>query len=487
VRTLSMRLYLAVAALGAAGYFLVPNDTWAQTGWAVAMGYLAVAAVVVGVRRHRPAAASAWWCFAAGVFLNSTGQFVEAVIIRLLHDDSWPSGAIIFYYLMYPCLVTGLVILVWHRTARRDWAAMVDATTIATGVGLLSWVYVIGPAVGQPDVSLFTQLVGIAFPGSDVVLLAMMTRLLLGGGARSGSFRLLTASLMVFLGGDLAWAVINQLALEPGVTSTRILSTNFFGAYVLLGVAALHPSIRELGRHQAATRERRLSRPLLGSLTAASLIAPAVLGVEVAQGKIEVTDGFPIVVGSVALFLLVVSRMGQLLREVDAQAGQLRQLARVDELTGLPNRRAWASELPLAVEHARRDGAPLAVAMIDLDHFKRFNDEYGHPAGDRLLKGAAAAWADQLRAVDRLARYGGEEFIAMLPSADAEQAVEALQRLRRVTPAGQTFSAGIAIWDGIETSDEIVARADVALYAAKAGGRNRTVLATGAPVPDLAA
>ncbi len=482
-----MRSYLAAALLGAVGYFLVPDGTWAQTGWAVAMGYLAVAAVVVGVRRYRPVAASAWWCFAVGIFLNSTGQFVEAVIIRLLHDDSWPSAAIIFYYLMYPCLVAGLVILVWHRTARRDWAAMVDATTIATGVGLLSWVYVIGPAVGQPDVSLLTQLTGIAFPGSDVILLAMMTRMLLGGGARSGSFWFLTASLMVFLCGDLAWAVINQLALEPGVTGIRIMSTNYFVAYVLFGVAALHPSVRELGQQQATARERRLSRPLLVTLTGASLIAPAVLGIQVGQGKIEVTDGFPIVVGSVALFLLVVSRMGQLLREIDAQAGQLRQLARVDELTGLPNRRAWASELPLAVEHARRDGAPLAVAMIDLDHFKRFNDEYGHPAGDRLLKGAAAAWADQLRAVDRLARYGGEEFIAMLPAAAAEQACEALERLRRVTPAGQTFSAGIAVWDGTETSDEIVARADVALYAAKAAGRDRTVLAAGTPVPDLAA
>jgi diguanylate cyclase (GGDEF)-like protein len=170
--------------------------------------------------------------------------------------------------------------------------------------------------------------------------------------------------------------------------------------------------------------------------------------------------------------------MAQLLREVDLQAHQLRRLARVDELTGLPNRRAWTNELPLAIERARRSAEPLIVAMIDLDFFKRFNDEFGHPAGDRMLKGAAAAWTGQLRAVDQLARYGGEEFIALVPGASLDEAIEVLARLRAVTPAGQSFSAGVAAWDGVETSDELVARADRALYQAKAEGRRRTVVAT---------
>ena len=121
----------------------------------------------------------------------------------------------------------------------------------------------------------------------------------------------------------------------------------------------------------------------------------------------EVTDGVAIVIGSMALFLLVVTRMAQLLRQIERQSKQLSQLTRVDELTGLPNRRAWSAELPAAIERARRDQVALAVALLDLDHFKRFNDEYGHQAGDRLLKTATAAWAAELRAVDQLARYGG--------------------------------------------------------------------------------
>jgi diguanylate cyclase (GGDEF)-like protein len=468
------RLYAALAVILCGAYFFVPGDTWAQTGLAVGIGYLGVAAIIVGVRLHRPVGAAAWWWFAAGLFFNASGQLAEAYIIRVLHDENWPNWSLYVYYGLYPCLIAGIVILSWLRSTRRNWAAMVDATTIATGFALLSWVFVIGPGVGQPNVGLATQIWGVLFPAGDILLIAMMVRLLLGDGARNASFRFLTASLLVFLAGDVAWAVINQLAWEPGPMALRALSTNFFVAYLLLGAAALHRSVREVGQ-KATTPERRLSRPLLAALTLASLIAPALLAMEVAQGK--VVDGLALVLGSVALFLLVVTRMAQLLREVDAQAHQLRKLARVDELTGLPNRRSWSSELPHAIERARRDGTPLAVAMIDLDYFKRFNDEYGHQAGDRLLKGAAAAWTGQLRTVDQLARYGGEEFIALLPGCRADEAVEILRRLREATPAGQSFSSGVALWDGAETSEEMIARADKALYEAKEAGRSRTVVA----------
>jgi diguanylate cyclase (GGDEF)-like protein len=128
-----------------------------------------------------------------------------------------------------------------------------------------------------------------------------------------------------------------------------------------------------------------------------------------------------------------------------------------------------------AIERSRRDGTSLSIALIDLDHFKRFNDELGHQAGDRLLRGAAAAWRDALRAADEIARYGGEEFIVLLHNADPAEANAVLERLRPVTPAGQTFSAGVATWTAPETSDELIARADRALYRAKETGRNRTV------------
>ncbi|HEX7254558.1 MAG TPA: GGDEF domain-containing protein [Gaiellaceae bacterium] len=156
---------------------------------------------------------------------------------------------------------------------------------------------------------------------------------------------------------------------------------------------------------------------------------------------------------------------------------QLQETARTDDLTGLPNRRAWDEELPRELARAARDARAVCVAMLDLDRFKRFNDDRGHQAGDRLLKQAAAAWSSQLRASDMLARYGGEEFSLLLPGCTLDGAQTLVQRLRASMPDGETVSAGIACWDETETAEEFVGRADAALYAAKRGGRNRLVAA----------
>ncbi len=158
--------------------------------------------------------------------------------------------------------------------------------------------------------------------------------------------------------------------------------------------------------------------------------------------------------------------------------GELERLARTDELTGLPNRRDWEQRLPTELARATRASQPLCVAMLDLDRFKKFNDERGHQAGDRLLSEAAGLWLSALRPYDVLARYGGEEFSLMLPDVEAKDAVVLIERLRAATPEGATCSAGVAEWDGEETAAELVGRADAALYAAKRGGRDRVEIAT---------
>ena len=156
---------------------------------------------------------------------------------------------------------------------------------------------------------------------------------------------------------------------------------------------------------------------------------------------------------------------------------RLEAVARTDDLTGLSNRRSWDEELPRELARAHRNQQAVCVAMVDLDRFKRFNDELGHQAGDRLLKEAAANWRAELRATDTLARYGGEEFAVLLPACAPEQALSLLERLRAATPGGQTCSAGVASWDGAENADSLVARADAALYEAKSAGRDRVVAA----------
>jgi diguanylate cyclase (GGDEF)-like protein len=156
---------------------------------------------------------------------------------------------------------------------------------------------------------------------------------------------------------------------------------------------------------------------------------------------------------------------------------RLDRLARVDALTGLPNRRCWEEELPRLLHRAHARSEPLCVALLDLDRFKAFNDARGHAAGDRLLRTAAAAWSGALREQDLLARYGGEEFAVVLPSCSMADAAVAIDRLRKATPDGQTCSAGLAEWDGVEPLARLLDRADDALYSAKRRGRDRVVVA----------
>jgi len=156
---------------------------------------------------------------------------------------------------------------------------------------------------------------------------------------------------------------------------------------------------------------------------------------------------------------------------------RLEAVARTDDLTGLANRRAWDEQLPRELARAKRDERPVCVAMVDLDRFKEFNDEYGHQAGDRLLKQIAAIWRDVLRPTDVLARYGGEEFVVLLPNCALERAIDVIERLRGIIPEGETCSAGVACWDGLEGAEGLVSRADDALYRAKREGRDRVVSA----------
>ncbi len=156
---------------------------------------------------------------------------------------------------------------------------------------------------------------------------------------------------------------------------------------------------------------------------------------------------------------------------------RMSRLAQLDGLTGIANRRTLDEAVPVEFARARRSGQPLTVVMIDIDHFKRYNDKRGHAAGDALLRTSAQSWAKQLRPTDLIARYGGEEFTLVLPACSADQAGQLVDRLRPLMPDRQTFSAGIAAWDGDETTNELVQRADRALLQAKKRGRNRTTIA----------
>ncbi len=166
---------------------------------------------------------------------------------------------------------------------------------------------------------------------------------------------------------------------------------------------------------------------------------------------------------------------------------RIEELAELDELTGSFNRRCIMRMLEEQIVHAQRTETPCAVALIDLDWFKRINDSHGHPIGDEVLRTFAITVFANIRDTDRFGRYGGEEFLLVLPDTPADRAAEILDRLREIiadldwsafsADMRVTISAGVATLRPDEISDTLLARADSALYAAKAQGRNRITTA----------
>lgn len=163
-----------------------------------------------------------------------------------------------------------------------------------------------------------------------------------------------------------------------------------------------------------------------------------------------------------------------------------RQKALIDPLTGLANRAGWSERLDLELARWRRYGGDLLLAVLDIDHFKRINDNYGHLAGDKVLKIIAGELARRLRKTDFLARFGGEEFVLLIPGTPLQGGQQLLETLRgaieacpfhfRGEPVTITFSAGLTAFAGEDTNDTTFSRADQALYKAKREGRNRIEL-----------
>lgn len=181
-----------------------------------------------------------------------------------------------------------------------------------------------------------------------------------------------------------------------------------------------------------------------------------------------------------------VAEMEQEAQQFRDHLEEQRQKSLLDPLTGLPNRAAWSERLELEVARRQRYGGELLLAVLDIDHFKRVNDNYGHLAGDRVLKIIASELQKRLRKTDFMARFGGEEFVLLIPATPIEGGQQLLETLRNAVaacpfhfkgePLTITCSAGLTEFRGNESSDAVFERADKALYRAKGEGRNRIEL-----------
>jgi diguanylate cyclase (GGDEF)-like protein len=470
---MSTRRWLLVGALAviAVGLLAMPAPLGSVP---YAAYYLMSAAVgltvaMVGVRANAPSRARAWTLLLLGLACRFVGDVFWFLLVSLEDSPTYPSIADVWYLTSFPLMASGLVLMVRTREPRRDGGAALDTAIIVTGWSVLVAIFVIAPTVTETTQNLFSRAVSTAYPVGDLILLAVLARLWTASGLVLPAYRLLGTGLLFLFAGDIGYDVV---FLTTGrAPQGPLFDLSYLLAYAFLAAATLHPSMRGL-TERAAVGDERPMRPRLVALAVASSLAPAALLIEGLRGRPLLWQ--IIAPASILLATLVITRLGGLLETIQRQATQLAAMARTDGLTGVPNRRSWDMELPRALTDARADGGRVCVGLLDLDHFKTFNDTYGHPAGDALLKQAATAWRSTLPAGAVLARYGGEEFAVLLRGHTWQQAYAVLEVLRAVTPLQQSFSAGLVSWDGKEQPLALVARADEQLYGAKGAGRGRT-------------
>ncbi|HCB07972.1 MAG TPA: hypothetical protein DEQ43_27575 [Nocardioides bacterium] len=442
------------------------------------VGLLCVVAAFIGLQQNSRRRERGWLLLLAGFLGWVIGDALFS-LQGLVGFEGYPGPADAVYLVAYGLMAAGLVRMVRRRGGRGDIAAVLDAAIVATGVTVIAGVFVLAPIGADSSLSLLGKMTSAFYPIADILLIGILVRFWATPSARTTSFRLLLAALALICVGDAYYTVTTTVTGSAASQITNDLL--WLAGYICIAGSTWDRSLNDLAEPVPGLEDVVVDPLRRLVVLSCGLVLPAVaLMLDGLSGGGP--QSWPVVAaGSAVLSLLVLARMAGLLNVVRAQATQLAALARSDALTGVANRRSWDYQLARACTTARELDQPLAVAVLDLDYFKAYNDQHGHPAGDRLLKEATAAWSQHLRAGEVLARVGGEEFALLLPDHDGEAARARVQEMMASTPHGQTFSAGVATWrDGMEPGVTVSA-ADRALYQAKRGGRNRVCVAPSAP------
>jgi diguanylate cyclase (GGDEF)-like protein len=310
---------------------------------------------------------------------------------------------------------------------------------------------------------------------ASALVLVIYAHILLRGWQNKSirTYRVVFAIATTLLGVDAA-AAVRALAGSPGLSTTAAgaaLDIAQLAAYTLVSLAAAVIGLRLYGGRSTIRQALPVRRAVGTELTTLLL---GVVTAELASRDLALAP--VVIVMAIALHR-------------SSLVGQLQAAASTDAKTGLLNPAAWRTRATEALELVARTGGRGALLMIDLDHFKLINDAHGHLAGDVVLAAVGETLRVEPRKYDIAGRFGGEEFVVLLPGADATTAAVVAERLRvdiglRAAAHGTPVSAsiGAALYFGAADLDDVLHKADLAVYAAKAGGRNRVVVDDSPPV-----
>jgi diguanylate cyclase (GGDEF)-like protein len=498
LRANAWKVVLGVGACLIAVYSALPDATDQDYLYSF-LGMASVVGILVGVRLQRPRERLGWYLLAAAGACFTMGDDIWDVYSLVLHRPvPFPSVADLLYLAGYPFLVGGLLRVTAGagRSSKREDSA--DAAIIAMGALAVSWHFLMNSYVHE-SLSVVGKLVTLAYPVMDIALLYILVRTLLFGSGKRPFHTILSAAILSMCVADFTY---DLLVLHNGYTTGNIVDALYLAEYVLIAVAALHPSVAvapdsappetALASHSASgeaeTARQAFERNRIPLVVMAGFIPPVIL---VMAAVFHMGVNVPVLaLLCIAVFATVCLRLSWLIerikdqsRQMEASQSNLRHMAFHDELTGLANRALLNDRLEHALDSATRTGRTVALLLGDLDGFKTINDTLGHHVGDRVLVKTGAVLQSILRPGDTVARLGGDEFAVLVEDVPRpEDAVEFARRIVSVLhdavefegeQAGMSISVGVAFASASTSVERLLSEADAAMYEAKANGKNR--------------
>ena len=459
-------------------------------------GFWKASRMVRAGRLHRDGLKSAFPLLLIGV-----GQIAFCVATAIWVYYEWylkvevpyPSIADAFYIAEYPVCLAGILLLPSRPIppALRGRVILDGAMTLCA-LFTFSWYFLLGPAIMGGAESLLEQIVSIGYPVGDLLLFFCLLVIMAHEHApesRAG-VRFMAVGLLLVVGADILYGYYE---LAGTYETGAFFEPGWPVGYLLMALGAARivaPSRDALA--QPATLAEPAVPGIWKSLLPYAFVPP--LGLLVLYTiAADSTLKAGVVAGFTTLILLVLSRQmltmaenGRLTRtlqntyhDLTHKNRALEALVATDSMTGLANHGAFQQRLREEVARSARTGRPLSLLMIDVDFFKQYNDQFGHPAGDEVIKRVAQLIRASIRNEEIPARYGGEEFAVLLTEANADAAAEVAERIRTLIAGyplpGRTITVSIglasAAGEGIDAA-ALIARADSALYSAKRSGRN---------------
>jgi diguanylate cyclase (GGDEF)-like protein len=419
----------------------------------------------------------AWRLLSVAMSLYLLGDLLQFWYENVLHRLAYPTWADAAYLSFYVIAFCGLVSFpARRRSGPERLRLMLDLGTVFTGGAVLIWYLALGPAIGSgPRFDLF-DLVTYAYPVGDLLLLFGILTLLWRGVPESNvtALRIFAGGLLIFIAADLSYDYITVHSTYLGGDPVDTLW--------MLALTAVCISAASQLRAKPARIVLPPPQPVSGRPSFLPYVA--VVGCYVLLAIVGLRGvGFNplggILLGALLLTFMVSWRQYIVLRDYSRLTLRYQQLAAIDGITGLYNRRHFMELAESAFAHAQRLSQPFAALMIDVDNFKRINDVHGHIAGDQVLTELAQVTREHVRPEDIVGRYGGDEFIIMLPGITSLRAMQLADQLTRLVtrfhgsdgkPLAYTASIGIAECPPDGDLTTLLMHADLAMYEAKQAG-----------------